>query len=242
MYQKEKFKAEQVCLFFAVFDGDTKTVKSMLFFQCFIFLGSQSIQSGSHVEIDGKKTIISVFEEADNEINAHYLLDDDLHMLGITQLFDTATILGTQEEDSSVASITRQGMRAVIDRCKNDKRTTPSDDSNARKPQVQVKGKEEAQSNLRSSGRGAQAAQQKQARQLLELQQTEAAEKQVAAKKERYKAEAKKRRQLAASAKAPLARIKPGPEVAAKHKTAPCSRPKTKAARSKLFVVFLTED
>ena len=37
MYQKEKFKAEQVCLFFAVFDGDTKTVKSMLFFAVFHF-------------------------------------------------------------------------------------------------------------------------------------------------------------------------------------------------------------
>lgn len=32
MYQKEKVKAEQACLFFAVFDGETKTVKSMFFF------------------------------------------------------------------------------------------------------------------------------------------------------------------------------------------------------------------
>jgi len=32
MHQKEKVKAEQACLFFAVFDGETKTVKSMFFF------------------------------------------------------------------------------------------------------------------------------------------------------------------------------------------------------------------
>ena len=32
MDQKEKVKAEQACLFFAVFDGETKTVKIMFFF------------------------------------------------------------------------------------------------------------------------------------------------------------------------------------------------------------------
>jgi len=47
------------------------------------------------VEIDGKRAIISVFEKADDEINAYYLLDDDdLHILGSFS-FDTATILGT---------------------------------------------------------------------------------------------------------------------------------------------------
>ena len=47
-------------------------------------------------------------------------------MLDIIQLFDAATILGTQEGDSSVASITRQGISAVIERHKHDKGTTPA--------------------------------------------------------------------------------------------------------------------